>query len=67
MWDDARQLNAIAVTLSLIALAFFAWALVGRLTPARLPGELEVEERQHEHTDEQRATHAARLVVIAHE
>jgi cell division protein FtsQ len=32
MWDDARQLNAIAVTLSLIALAFLAWALVGRLT-----------------------------------
>lgn len=32
MWDDARQLNAIAVTLSLIALAFFTWALVGRLT-----------------------------------
>ena len=32
MWDDARQLNAIAVTLSLIALAFLTWALVGRLT-----------------------------------
>ena len=32
MWDDARQLTAIAVTLSLIALAFLTWALVGRLT-----------------------------------
>jgi cell division protein FtsQ len=32
MWDDARQLNAIAVTLSLIALAFLVWAAVGRLT-----------------------------------
>ena len=32
MWDDARQLNAIAVTLSLIALAFLTFALVGRLT-----------------------------------
>ncbi len=26
MWDDARQLNAIAVTLTVIALAFLAWA-----------------------------------------
>ena len=32
MWDDARQLNAIAITLSLIALAFLTWALVARLT-----------------------------------
>jgi cell division protein FtsQ len=35
MWDDARQLNAIAVTLALIAGAFLAWALVGWVT--RLP------------------------------
>ena len=32
MWDDARQLNAIAVTLSVIAAAFLAWALVGWVT-----------------------------------
>ena len=32
MWDDARQLNAIAVTLTLIAGAFLAWAVVGFLT-----------------------------------
>ena len=32
MWDDARQLNAIAVTLALIAIAFLVWALVGRIT-----------------------------------
>jgi cell division protein FtsQ len=35
MWDDARQLNAIAVTLTVIAVAFLAWAMVGWLT--RLP------------------------------
>jgi cell division protein FtsQ len=35
MWDDARQLNAIAVTLMLIAVAFLAWATVGWVT--RLP------------------------------
>ena len=35
MWDDARQLNAIAVTLSVIAVAFLAWAMVGWIT--RLP------------------------------
>jgi cell division protein FtsQ len=35
MWDDARQLNAIAVTLTVIAAAFLAWALVGWMT--RLP------------------------------
>lgn len=35
MWDDARQLNAIAVTLTLIALAFLTWAVVGWVT--RLP------------------------------
>jgi cell division protein FtsQ len=35
MWDDARQLNAIAVTLTVIAVAFLAWATVGWLT--RLP------------------------------
>lgn len=35
MWDDARQLNAIAITLSVIALAFFGWAIVGWVT--RLP------------------------------
>jgi cell division protein FtsQ len=35
MWDDARQLNAIAVTLSLIALAFFAFAVTTAV--ARLP------------------------------
>lgn len=32
MWDDARQLNAIAVTLSVIALAFLSWAVVGWIT-----------------------------------
>ncbi|HKP66191.1 MAG TPA: cell division protein FtsQ/DivIB [Casimicrobiaceae bacterium] len=32
MWDDARQLNAIAVTLVVIALAFLTWALVGWVT-----------------------------------
>jgi cell division protein FtsQ len=32
MWDDARQLNAIAVTLMLIAIAFLAWATVGWIT-----------------------------------
>jgi cell division protein FtsQ len=35
MWDDARQLNAIAVTLSAIATVFLAWAMVGWIT--RLP------------------------------
>jgi cell division protein FtsQ len=35
MWDDARQLNAIAVTLAVIAVAFLVWAVVGRVT--RLP------------------------------
>ena len=35
MWDDARQLNAIAVTLAVIAITFLAWALVGWTT--RLP------------------------------
>ena len=35
MWDDARQLNAIAVTLGAIALAFLAWA--GTFWIARLP------------------------------
>jgi cell division protein FtsQ len=35
MWDDERQLNAIAITLAVIALGFLAWALVGRVT--RLP------------------------------
>ena len=32
MWDDARQLNAIAVTLSVIAIAFLCWAIVGWVT-----------------------------------
>jgi len=32
MWDDARQLNAIAVTLMVIAVAFLAWAAVGWVT-----------------------------------
>jgi cell division protein FtsQ len=32
MWDDARQLNAIAVTLMVIATAFLAWAAVGWVT-----------------------------------
>lgn len=32
MWDDARQLNAIAVTLMLIAASFLAWATIGRVT-----------------------------------
>ena len=32
MWDDARQLNAIAVTLGVIAIAFLSWALVGWVT-----------------------------------
>ena len=36
MWDDARQLNAIAVTLMVIAVAFLAWAAVGWVT--RLSG-----------------------------
>jgi hypothetical protein len=35
MWDDARQLNAMAVTLALIAVAFLGWAIVGWVT--RLP------------------------------
>jgi len=35
MWDDARQLNAIAITLTLIAMAFLAWAMAGWVT--RLP------------------------------
>ena len=35
MWDDARQLNAIAATLAVIAIAFLSWALVGWVT--RLP------------------------------
>ena len=32
MWDDAKQLNAIAVTLSVIAIGFLTWALVGWVT-----------------------------------
>ena len=32
MWDDARQLNAIAVTLMLIAVTFLAWATIGWIT-----------------------------------
>ena len=32
MWDDARQLNAIAVTLTVIAAAFLSWAVVGWAT-----------------------------------
>ena len=32
MWDDARQLNAIAVTLSVMALGFLAWAVIGWVT-----------------------------------
>lgn len=32
MWDDAKQLNAIAVTLSVIAIGFLTWALVGWFT-----------------------------------
>lgn len=35
MWDDARQLNAIAITLASIALAFLGWAVVGCV--ARMP------------------------------
>jgi cell division protein FtsQ len=35
MWDDARQLNAIAVTLAVIALAFLTFAVVSAV--ARLP------------------------------
>ena len=35
MWDDARQLNAIAITLGMIAALFFGWAIVGWVT--RLP------------------------------
>ena len=35
MWDDARQLNAIAITLTVIAAAFFGWAAIGWIT--RLP------------------------------
>ena len=35
MWDDARQLDAIAVTLTVIALAFLAWAGSGWI--AQLP------------------------------
>ena len=35
MWDDARQLNAIAVTLCVIAAAFLLWAMLGWIT--RLP------------------------------
>jgi len=35
MWDDARQLNSIAVTLGVIAVALLAWAVVGWVT--RLP------------------------------
>ncbi|MGE5169777.1 MAG: cell division protein FtsQ/DivIB [Rudaea sp.] len=35
MWDDERQLNAIAITLAVIALGFLAWAAVGWVT--RLP------------------------------
>jgi cell division protein FtsQ len=35
MWDDARQLNAIAVTLATIAVTFLTFATIGRL--ARLP------------------------------
>lgn len=31
MWDDARQLNAIAITLAAIALAFLGWAAVDRV------------------------------------
>jgi cell division protein FtsQ len=32
MWDDARQLNAIAMTLTIIAVAFLCWAAVGWVT-----------------------------------
>ena len=32
MWDDARQLNAIAVTLAVIAIAFLCWAIAGWVT-----------------------------------
>jgi cell division protein FtsQ len=32
MWDDAKQLNAIAVTLAVIAIGFLTWALVGWAT-----------------------------------
>jgi len=35
MWDDSRQLNAIAVTLTVIALAFLAWAGSGWLAGRR--------------------------------
>jgi len=35
MWDDARQLNAIAITLVSIALSFLGWAVVGCV--ARMP------------------------------
>lgn len=35
MWDDARQLNAMAATLALIACTFLAWAALG--WAARLP------------------------------
>ena len=35
MWDDERQLNAIAVTLAVIAVGFLGWALAGWAT--RLP------------------------------
>jgi hypothetical protein len=42
MWDDARQLNAIAVTLMLIAIAFLAWAAVGWVTRLSAFGYREV-------------------------
>jgi cell division protein FtsQ len=42
MWDDARQLNAIAVTLMLIAIAFLAWATVGWVTRLSAFGYREV-------------------------
>ncbi|MGH8801234.1 MAG: cell division protein FtsQ/DivIB [Casimicrobiaceae bacterium] len=35
MWDDTRELNAIAATLALIACAFLTWAILG--WAARLP------------------------------
>ena len=42
MWDDARQLNAIAVTLTVIALAFLAWAGAGWVARQPLFGIREV-------------------------
>lgn len=42
MWDDARQLNAIAVTLTVIAAAFLTWAGAGWVARAPLFGIREV-------------------------